>query len=116
MTLFRASITRPGKISVPRGEAAEYALYRVRRIYKGPGKADRAVQKLKTGSRAEMAACFERMSSGRAQSVKIRALSAIGLFVLCLINQENKADADSVIRISAHIANHNISRVFSVLR
>ena len=26
------------------------------------GKADRAVQKLKTGSRAEMTACFERMS------------------------------------------------------
>ena len=28
-------------------------------------------------------------SSGKAQSVKIVALSAIGLFVLCLINQEN---------------------------
>jgi hypothetical protein len=55
-------------------------------------------------------------SSGNAQSVKIRALSAIGLFVLCLINQENKADADSVIKVSAHIANHNISRVFSILR
>ena len=55
-------------------------------------------------------------SSGKAQSVKIVALSAIGLFVLCLINQENKADADSVIKVSAHIANHNISRVFSILR
>jgi hypothetical protein len=55
-------------------------------------------------------------SSGKAQSVKIVALSAIGLFVLCLINQENKADADSVIKDSAHIANHNISRVFSILR
>jgi hypothetical protein len=55
-------------------------------------------------------------SSGKAQSVKIVALSAIGLFVLCLINQENKADADSVIRVSAHIANHNISRVFSIFR
>jgi hypothetical protein len=55
-------------------------------------------------------------SSGKAQSVKIRALSAIGLFVLCLINQENKADADSVIKVSAHIANHNISQVFSILR
>jgi hypothetical protein len=44
--------------------AAEYALYRVRRIYKRPGKADRAVQKLETGRRAEMAACFERISSG----------------------------------------------------
>ncbi len=38
-------------------------------------------------------------SSGKAQSVKIRALSAIGLFVLCLINQEDKADADSVIMV-----------------
>jgi hypothetical protein len=55
-------------------------------------------------------------SSGKTQSVKIVALSAIGLFVLCLINQENKADADSVIKISAHITNHNISRVFSILR
>ncbi len=45
-------------------EAAEYALYRVRRIYKGPGKADRAVQKLKKGSHAEMAVCFGRMSPG----------------------------------------------------
>jgi len=55
-------------------------------------------------------------SSGKNQSVKIGALSAIGLFVLRLINQEDKANADSVIRISAHIANHNISRVFSILR
>ena len=44
------------------------------------------------------------------------ALSAIGLFVLRLINQEDKADADSFIRVSAHIANHNILRVFSILR
>jgi hypothetical protein len=44
-------------------EAAEYALYRVRRIYKAPGHADRAVEKLMTGSRAEMIACFEQMSS-----------------------------------------------------
>jgi hypothetical protein len=55
-------------------------------------------------------------SSGNAQSVKIRALSAIGLFVVCLINRENKTDADSVIGVSAHIANHNISRVFFILR
>jgi hypothetical protein len=55
-------------------------------------------------------------SSGKAQSVKVRALSAIGLFVLHLINQEDKADADNVIRISTHIANHNISRVFAILR
>ena len=43
---------------------AEYALYRVRRIYKRPGKVDRAVQKLMTGSHAELAARFEWMSSG----------------------------------------------------
>jgi hypothetical protein len=29
---------------------------------------------------------------------------------------EDKADADSVIRISAHIADHNISQVLSGLR
>jgi hypothetical protein len=43
-------------------EASEYALYRVRRIYKGPGHADRAVEKLSVGSRAEMTACFEQTS------------------------------------------------------
>src|SRR5262245_1572518 len=43
-------------------EAAEYALYRVRRIYKGPGHADRAVERLMAGSRAEMTACFEQMA------------------------------------------------------
>src|SRR6266508_891176 len=31
-------------------------------------------------------------SSGKAQSVKMRALSAIGLFVLRLINQEDKSE------------------------
>jgi len=40
-------------------EAAEYALYRVRRIYKAPGHADRAVEKLITGSRTEMDVCFD---------------------------------------------------------
>jgi hypothetical protein len=44
-------------------EEAEYALYRVRRIYKGPGHADRAVEKLQTGSRAEMTTCFGQVSS-----------------------------------------------------
>jgi len=55
-------------------------------------------------------------SSGNAQVVKIVALSAIGLFVPSLINRDDKADADSVISISAHIANYNISRAFSILR
>jgi hypothetical protein len=44
-------------------EAVRYALYRVRRIYKAAGHADRAVEKLMTGSRAEMIACFEQSSS-----------------------------------------------------
>jgi hypothetical protein len=44
-------------------EAAEYALYRVRRIYRAPGQADRAVEKLMTGSRAEMMERFEQASS-----------------------------------------------------
>ena len=44
-------------------EAAEYALYRVRRIYRAAGHADRAVEKLMIGSRAEMIASFEQMSS-----------------------------------------------------
>src|SRR5262245_37534953 len=43
-------------------EAAEYALYRVRRIYKGPGHADRAVERLMIGSHAEMVACFEQVA------------------------------------------------------
>jgi hypothetical protein len=38
----------------------EHALYRVRRIYKAPGKADRAVERLTTGTRAEM---FTRFAS-----------------------------------------------------
>ena len=44
-------------------EAAEYALYRVRRIYRAPGQADRAVEKLMTGSRAEMMSLFEKAST-----------------------------------------------------
>jgi len=44
-------------------EASEYALYHVRRIYEGPGHADRAVERLMIGSRAEMTARFERMAS-----------------------------------------------------
>jgi hypothetical protein len=44
-------------------DAADFAFYRVRRVYKGPGCADRAVEKLATGSRAEIIARFEQMSS-----------------------------------------------------
>jgi hypothetical protein len=43
-------------------EASEYALYRVRRIYKGPGQADRAVERLMVGSRADMIARFEQLA------------------------------------------------------
>jgi hypothetical protein len=44
-------------------EAAEYSLYRVRRIYRAPGQADRAVEKRLTGKRAEMNEAFEEASS-----------------------------------------------------
>lgn len=43
--------------------ASEHALYRVRRIYKAPGQADRAVEKLATGTRAEMLAHFTDVAS-----------------------------------------------------
>jgi len=43
-------------------EVSEYALYRVRRIYKGPGRADRAIERLMIGSRAEMTARFDRVA------------------------------------------------------
>ena len=44
-------------------EAADYALYRVRRIYRAPGQADRAVENRLTGERAEMNEAFEEISS-----------------------------------------------------
>lgn len=44
-------------------ETAEYALYRVRRIYRAPGQADRAVEKRLTGDRTEMNEAFEETSS-----------------------------------------------------
>jgi len=44
-------------------ETTEYALYRVRRIYRAPGRADRAVEKLMTGCQAEMITSFQQMSS-----------------------------------------------------
>jgi hypothetical protein len=43
-------------------DAAEYAFYRVHRAYKGPGRADRTVEKLATGSRAEMMSLFDQVS------------------------------------------------------
>jgi hypothetical protein len=44
-------------------EETEYALYRVRRIYKAPGQADRAVEKLGTGTHVEMLYRFRQMAS-----------------------------------------------------
>jgi hypothetical protein len=44
-------------------EESEYALYRVRRIYKAPGKADRAVERLETGSHDQMIGRFKQISS-----------------------------------------------------
>lgn len=43
-------------------EEVEYALYRVRRIYTARGRADRAVERLYTGSRGEMINRFEQIS------------------------------------------------------
>ena len=43
-------------------EESEYALFRVRRIYRAPGRADRAVERLETGSRGEMINRFEQIS------------------------------------------------------
>lgn len=43
---------------------SEWALYRVRRIYKKPGQADRAVEKLETGARAEMIGRFAQRTGG----------------------------------------------------
>ncbi len=43
-------------------DSAEYAVYRVRRIYKGPGFADRAVEKLAVGCNAEMIIRFEQLA------------------------------------------------------
>jgi hypothetical protein len=45
-------------------DSAEHAVYRVRRIYKGPGFADRAVEKLAVGSNAEMIIRFEQLAPG----------------------------------------------------
>ena len=44
-------------------ELNEYALYRVRRIYKAPGQADRAVERLETGTHAEMLERFRQTAS-----------------------------------------------------
>ncbi len=45
-------------------ETSRYALYRVRRIYKAPGQADRAVEKLVTGTRQEITGRFAEIVSG----------------------------------------------------
>ncbi|MGE0131523.1 MAG: hypothetical protein AB7U82_25865 [Blastocatellales bacterium] len=45
-------------------KTCQYALYRVRRIYKAPGHADRAVEKLVTGPRQEIASHFAEIASG----------------------------------------------------
>jgi hypothetical protein len=49
-------------------DEAKYALFRVRRIYSAPGRADRAVERLATGSRAEMTNQFDQIS----QSLEVR--------------------------------------------
>ena len=49
-------------------DESEYALFRVRRIYTKRGRADRAVERLATGSQSEMANQFEKIS----ESLKVR--------------------------------------------
>lgn len=49
---------------------SEYALYRVRRIYKKKGKADRAVEKLCVGARAEIFHCLQSLIHSRGFSVR----------------------------------------------
>jgi hypothetical protein len=49
---------------------SEYAIYRVRRIYKKKGKADRAVEKLCVGTRAEILACLQSLISSRQLSAR----------------------------------------------
>jgi hypothetical protein len=44
-------------------DEAEYVLYRVRRIYTAPGRADRAVERLDAGSLGEMINRFEGIST-----------------------------------------------------
>lgn len=49
---------------------SEYAIYRVRRIYKKKGKADRAVEKLCVGTRAAMLTCLQSLISSRQLSAR----------------------------------------------
>lgn len=53
-TLEKHGITAPAEILAKRLEMAEFALYRVRRIFSGPAQARRAIEKLETGSRGAM--------------------------------------------------------------
>jgi hypothetical protein len=48
-------------------DASEFALYRVRRIYSKKGKADRAVERIVTGTRSKVEQEFVRVSSGLIQ-------------------------------------------------
>ena len=49
---------------------SEYAIYRVRRIYKKKGKADRAVEKLCVGTRAAMLTCLQSLIGSRQLSAR----------------------------------------------
>ncbi len=49
---------------------SEYAIYRVRRIYKKKGKADRAVEKLCADTRAAMLTCLQSLISSRQLSAR----------------------------------------------
>lgn len=53
-TLEKHGITAPARILAKRLETAEFALYRVRRVFSGPAQARRAIEKVATGSQAAM--------------------------------------------------------------
>ena len=50
--------------------ASEYALYRIRRIYKKKGKADRAVEKLCVGTRGNILTCLQSLICSRRLSAR----------------------------------------------
>lgn len=53
-TLEKHGITAPAAILAERLKSAEFALYRVRRVFSGPAQARRAIEKLETGSQGAM--------------------------------------------------------------
>jgi hypothetical protein len=69
---LRSIVEQDGNVSAlarfkERLDAAEFALYRVRRIYSKKGKADRAVERVMSGPRPEVEREFDKVSRGLAR-------------------------------------------------